>query len=343
MADTTSIEWCDHTWSPWEGCQKVSPGCDHCYAEARNQRFAKGANWGPGAPRRRTVDWSKPERWNKQAAKSGQRLRVFPSLCDPFDNEVPDLWREELLGLIATTPHLDWLLLTKRVGNVSKMLKAEAWKHLPNVWLGSTVVNQEEADRDIPKLLAVPARVRFLSIEPMLGAIDLRHLNDGREIDEIDSLKPWTWEQEVEAWSGTAPEWEDDFEDWFGKKPAGLTGPMHERIDWVICGGESGPHARPMHPDWARSLRDQCAAASVPFLFKQWGEWAPEGLASRRMLIRADGTTRDMVAPYGIGMHAPRDGAAFVYRLGKKAAGRLLDGVLHNEFPRIATSTPEAA
>jgi protein gp37 len=185
MADNTSIEWCDHTFNPWEGCQKVSPGCDHCYAETRNARFnGTAVNWGPGAPRRRTseANWKKPLKWNREAqaffAAHGRRQRVFcASLADVFDNAVDPQWRRDLFNLILQTPHLDWLLLTKRIGNVSGVIRDQLLHPLPpNVWMGITVVNQEEADRDIPKLLAIDASVRFLSMEPLLGHIDLtRH------------------------------------------------------------------------------------------------------------------------------------------------------------------------
>lgn len=311
MAEKTAISWCDHTWSPWEGCTKVSPGCDHCYAAARNGRFAKGSNWGPGAPRRRTADWKKPRQWNAAAQAAGGRRTIFPSLCDPFDNEVDPSWRAELFALIADTPHLTWLLLTKRIGNVRGMLPPTVNCFdavFPNVWLGATVVNQAEADRDVPKLLATPATVRFLSIEPMLGPIDLTL--DGL----VCQACPWCAEHPSDPDTGAVEhcrrcEWTWKSDEW--------------GIDWVICGGESGPKARPMHPDWVRSLRDECSSAGVPFHFKQWGEWSPEH-----------------------GGHAVHDwhrwpiepnepaGGVWSYRIGKAAAGRLLDSVEHNGFPR---------
>lgn len=309
MSENSKIEWTDHTFNPWEGCQKVGPGCDHCYAETRNARFGGGTaiNWGPGAPRRRTStsNWRKPLAWNKAHAEffaaHGRRQRVFcASLADVFDNSVSKSWRADLFDLIEQTPNLDWLLLTKRIGNVPEMV-ADVGRYLfwidkeddympPNVWLGATIVNQEEADRDIPKLLAVPAARSFLSMEPLLGAVDLVPM----------------FEHRAEVWNDTG-------------------------VDWVIVGGESGTGARPMHPDWARSLRDQCADAGVPYLFKQWGEWLP-AVPGRSVL----GPTLILEghAPFSDNprWHGFADGQQ-VARIGKKAAGRLLDGVQHDGYP----------
>ncbi len=289
MAENSKIEWTDHTFNPWTGCTKVSPGCDHCYAEGWAKRSGT-VRWGAGEPRRRTTEanWRQPVKWNRLSenwvANGGKRARVFcSSLADVFDNEVPPEWRADLFRLIAATPHLDWLLLTKRIGNAKDMIfEARKAALLPgelywppvleNVWLGATVVSQEEADRDIPKLLQVPARVRFLSIEPMLDAIDL-------------------------------------------KMDLRATG---KHVDWVICGGESGPGARPMHPDWARSLRDQCKAAGVPFLMKQWGEWLGQ---------HQDGNPDHQPMELNASDHP--------IKVGKKAAGRLLDGAQHDGFPEV--------
>jgi protein gp37 len=367
MSENSKIEWTDHTFNPWEGCTKVGPGCDHCYAETRNARYAGGEsiNWGSGVPRRRTSEsnWRKPIKWNAEAdaffAEYGRRQRVFcASLADVFDNEVDPQWRIDLLELIAQTPNLDWLLLTKRVGNVAAMLDSaiETMAHgindwtdypWPNVWIGATICNQEEADRDIPKLLQAPAAVRFLSMEPLLGPVNLVHLNDGREAWEINALKAWTWEQEIDAWHGTSDEWEDDFKDWFNLSEM-PSGPMHNALDWVIVGGESGPKARPMHPDWAHSLRDQCAAFGVPFLFKQWGEWAdltnePPGSDMRKAACEGFIQTADKEVLGAGNRHGgmveenwKEKGGAWMGRVGKKTAGRLLDGRTHDEFPRGA-------
>ena len=322
MAENSAIEWTDHTFNPWEGCQKVGPGCDHCYAETRNARFGGGIapNWGPGAPRRLTTaaNWRKPLAWNAAAAafaeQHGRRQRVFcASLSDVFDNAVDPAWRADLFELIRATPDLDWLLLTKRIGNAANMLPVpfDFERLYPNVWIGATVVNQAEADRDIPKLLATPAAKRFLSIEPMLGTVDLRDLDLGYSV-RLDAL------------TGAST-------DELGRRGA------WRPIDWVICGGESGPGARPMHPDWARSLRDQCSAAGVPFLFKQWGEHdlgydrERDDPDWRRCSDQQRRPGRWINLEGGTGFHGDR--VHYAARVGKKAAGRLLDGVQHDGVP----------
>lgn len=321
MSENSTIEWTDHTFNPWEGCQKVGPGCDRCYAEVRNSRFAGGTaiNWGPGAPRRRTSvsNWNKPLAWNKAHAEFfavyGRRQRVFcASLADVFDNAVSDDWRADLFDLILATPNLDWLLLTKRIGNVTGMApydwtcQRRGWP--AHVWIGATIVNQEEADRDIPKLLAVPAARRFLSMEPLLGAVDLRLQ---RPVTDKDR-------QDMDGYCSH------------------ITTAAGAGLHWVIVGGESGAGARPMHPDWAFDLRDQCATAGVPFLFKQWGEWTPgvnvEGtrgtVDTAHWFNECWSYGRENLASFG---HV--DDEPDLYRVGKKAAGRLLEGVQHDGFP----------
>lgn len=277
MSENSAIEWTDATWSPWEGCTKVGPGCDHCYAEGMNRWLRRGENWGPGAPRREysAAHWDKPLKWNEKAAKAGVRYRVFPSVCDPFDNEVPDEWRVRFFRLIAGTPHLDWLLLTKRIGNAKSMLPADWGDGYHNVWFGNTVVNQMEADRDLQKLRDVPAAMRFISYEPALGPIEPR-----------------------DEWA--------------------------EFLHWVIGGGESGPGARPAHPDWFRAWRDWCARHRVAWLFKQWGEWSP-GYAEHGNDLGYD-------LLHSAQQHEWPQGYAS-FRVGKKAAGRLLDGRTHDGFP----------
>lgn len=292
MAENSNIEWTHHTYNPWIGCQKVGPGCDHCYAETWDARF-NGARWGADAERQRTsqANRNKPISWNRKAMNAGERHRVFcASLADVFDNHASILpeWRADLWAMIRQTSHLDWMLLTKRPGNIAKMLPADWGDGYPNVWLGCTIVNQAEADRDIPKLLAVPAKVRFLSMEPLLAAVDLTKLNMLNTFGILRSVDDMKWPQNFyDALRG-----QSDIHPLHGAEPN--WGPVH----LVIVGGESGPHARPMHPDWARSLRDQCNAAGVAFHFKQWGEWGADGA-----------------------------------RVGKKSAGRLLDGRTWDQMP----------
>ena len=176
MAEKTGIAWTDSTFNPWIGCTKVGPGCDNCYAEALMDKRWHRVQWGSGKPRERTsaANWKQPLLWEREheafALMHGRRRRVFcASLADVFDNEAPPQWRGELWALVKATPHLDWLILTKRIGNVRGMEPAEG---LPaNVWLGATMVNHDEYTRDVHKLLAVEASVRFLSVEPMLGPI----------------------------------------------------------------------------------------------------------------------------------------------------------------------------
>ena len=224
MADHTAIEWTDATFNAWVGCTKVSPACDRCYAEGWAKRTGHPELW--AGERRRTTPgyWRQPDKWNRAAAAAGVRKRVFCcSLADVFDNQVPPLWRADLWQLIRDTPSLDWQILTKRPQNIRKMLPLDWGGGYPNVWMGTTAENQEEAERRIPHLMAIPAAVWFLSIEPTLGPIIL----------------PVWGQYEVLG------------------------------VDWVICGGESGPGWRDMNPDWARALRDQCRSQGVPFFFKQ--------------------------------------------------------------------------
>jgi protein gp37 len=256
MGENTKIEWATHTFNPWTGCTKVSPACKNCYAEAWAKRSGL-VKWGDTVERRRTSDanWREPVKWNSRAREAGERPRVFcASLADVFENR-PELtpWRADLLKLIYDTPHLDWLLLTKRPENwrdaideACEYAHGDTWESMwtqgeapENVWIGATVENQEQADKRIPELLKIPARVRFLSCEPLLGPIQLGVSFVGGSFALYDYGEPGS------------------------------------KFHWVIAGGESGPRARPLHPDWARSLRDQCKAAGVPFFMKQMTKKTP--------------------------------------------------------------------
>lgn len=322
MAKETGIEWTDATFNPWVGCTKVSPGCDHCYAEARMDTRLHIVNWGPGAERKRTSakNWKGPREWNDEAdhfeALYGRRRRVFcASLADVYDNEVDPQWRADLFELIQETPRLDWLLLTKRIGNVPKLTPF----FLPhNVWLGASIVNQEEANRDVAKLLDVkannPGIKVFLSMEPLLSKVSLQFITWHVTGDPWDDNR---WHLNMDALEGFKAT----------SQQSGVTIP---RLDWVIVGGESGPGARPMDPRWVRMLRAECEKAGTPFLFKQWGEWvtADQSPVDLDFLRGKDGSK--IIA---------RDGEIY-YRVGKHRAGRTLDGQLHDGYPK---AVPAAA
>ena len=300
MSERTRIEWADSTASPWTGCTPVSAGCANCYARTLARRYGWSQEWGAGVPRHRFAGFERAvmamERkaatgWFRECVQCGRRAfirhdrngkatnrccgvdsfiarpRIFPSLCDWLDPEVPAEWLAYLLDVIRRTPHLDWLLLTKRPGRWMERMYAalgcacvetarliHSWLDgapPSNVWIGATAENQDAADERVPQLLRIPARVRFLSCEPMLGPVDVLRM-------PLICGYGYGWANPLQ---GVCP-----------ALSGGDRGPM---IDLVICGFESGPLARPGHPDWARSLRDQCEAAGVAFKFKQWGSNPP--------------------------------------------------------------------
>lgn len=278
------------------------------------------------------------------------RQRVFcASLSDWLDNEVPVEWLVDLLDLIRRTPNIDWLLLTKRIGiwearltvahqHVVKTMGGGTAEHREhpmwalgmwiqdwlagkapaNVWIGATICNQAEADRDVPKLLRVPAAVRFLSIEPILGPIDLTEHLWGRAKPCADCPK------DADCSCGWSPR---------------HAVPDEPAIHWVIPGGESGKNARPPHPQWFRDLRDQCADAGVAFLMKQWGEWEPREEWSDLHLRTSPRRFERQTAVMPDGSECPHDvvpqdvGAHRMAWVGKLVAGRTLDGKIHHEFP----------
>jgi len=368
MSDKTGIEWTDATWNPVTGCSKVSQGCKHCYAERDWARLS--ANPGTKYFGRDFTNVAThaavlplPCRWTKPR-------RIFVnSMSDLFHEAVPFEFIAAVFGVMAGASWHSFQVLTKRP---QRMLDFFAWLDahplraafdsaalhekypgddwrpflcadlaacvlpdqgeglrvaiegkwpLSNVWLGVSVEDQAAADERVPLLLRVPAAVRFVSVEPMLGPVDLERPRPGPDLGQGEGhmiCQPWL---------------------------------IQSGIDWVICGGESGPHARPMHPHWARSLRDQCEAAGVPFLFKQWGEWTPEdpgeGPHSDCAGVLPNGETEK----YSEGYQAPfdtmerleksggvrLDGRMLMFRVGKKAAGRLLEGIEHNGFPEVRT------
>ena len=309
MSDGTKISWADATWSPLVGCDKVSRGCDHCYAIRNAHRMAAhpnrlvadayagveaGGEW-TGNVNLLANRLDQPLRWRKPR-------RIFVNAqSDLFHKEVPDDFIARVFAVMALAPRHTFQVLTKRHGRMRSLLRSSdfrsavedaikgmvsahqpkhvwyaAWP-LPNVWLGVSVEDQATADLRIPALLDTPAAVRFLSCEPLLGPMDL----------QMAVPRPCT--------CGPGQTF------LIGETRAHKTGCPALRWpfpDWVIVGGESGPGARPMHPEWARSLRDQCAPVGVPYFFKQWGEHGPDGR-----------------------------------RVGRRATGDLLDGVLHREWP----------
>lgn len=233
MADKTKIEWCDATWNPITGCTPCSPGCDHCYAAILARRFpglhdAGNPLW-PAMPFYRQQ--FHPERLDKPLHWRKPRRIFVGSMTDMFHDAMRPDWLISVLNIILTADWHTYMLLTKRPQNVGAAL----WE-LPNVWLGVTVCNQAEADAKIPVLLQTPAALRFVSVEPMLGAVDLEKFLCARTDKNGE--------------------------------PIGL---RRDGIDWVICGGETGPGARKTHWTWPNDLRDQCAATGVPFFYKGWG------------------------------------------------------------------------
>jgi protein gp37 len=356
MTGKSKIQWTDATWNPLAGCSIVSPGCTNCYAMRQAARIERmgGADHYVGLTE---MVKGKPV-WTGRVALASEKTLLAPlrwkkprkifvnSMSDLFHESVPDEWIDKIFAVMALAPQHTFQVLTKRSKRMrgymcadrrSRILDAaidvvrieegaRAFKDvrelnkprefpradtsrwpLPNVWLGVTAEDQTRADERIPDLLATPAAVRFVSCEPMLGAVAFHNLPLGRSAH-------------VNAMTGETLTFDGDYD---------AEGP---RLDWVICGGESGPGARPMHPDWARSLRDQCRAAGTPFFFKQWGEWEPreEWAPHTREHMRAikiDGSSvPDDVAPQDVGGHR-------LARVGKLHAGRLLDGREHNDFP----------
>lgn len=325
MGDKTAIEWTDATWNPVTGCAKVSAGCKHCYAEREWPRMQKLTQAYAGRDftdvRTHADRLDQPLRWKRP------RMIFVNSMSDLFHEDVPDYFIDQVFAVMALTPQHTFQVLTKRPERMRQYFaarrKGDPWAEaadyiadligmdehpivleprdipLPNVWLGVSVENQAAADERIPLLLDTPAAVRWISAEPLIGPVSFR----------------WA------VWH-----------DYSSREPGFVHNQLDGMrvIDWVVVGGESGPKARPMHPQWARDLRDQCAAAGVPFLFKQWGEWGNVWGAATH-LIYADGT----VVP---GTHEHPDAwknktAETMTRVGKKAAGRLLDGVTHDGYP----------
>ena len=337
----TKIEWADETWNPTTGCDRVSPGCDNCYAltmaprlkamgDPKYQADGDPRTSGPGfglTVHPHTLD--APLHWRKPR-------RVFVnSMSDLFHDQVPDAFILHTFAIMALADSHTFQVLTKRPGRMASLLgrhgfaddvqrtmtylvdngapvtgakvseirgRAGAWLPLTtfplrNVWLGTSVESQKWADVRIPKLLETPAAVRFLSCEPLLGPVDL-----------VPPLKSWADGRAVQ---------------------------INQNLHWVIVGGESGRGARPMHPDWARTLRDQCAAAAVPFFFKQWGAWGPSpgGVRPGDVCLSADGFSDTAGTDY-VCFANESDGETMRLYRSKEAAGRELDGRTWDEYPQ---------
>lgn len=347
MSDKTKIEWTDATWNPVTGCTKVSTGCDHCYAESIATRFAGT----PAYPNGFAVTL-KPERLADPLRKRswcGKRIFVN-SMSDLFHKDVPDEYVARVFAVMALTSETTYQVLTKRPARMKSLLlsgkfRDQVWRHttllmgefdlaarnfpwpLPNVWLGVSVEDQKTADLRIPLLLDTPAAVRFLSCEPLLGPVDLRdHVDRWTE----DDLGTCDWGHCNSASVAVRRDYAHDPTDVHMLSVCAA----HRGIDWVIVGGESGPGARPMHPEWARSLRDQCVAASVPFLFKQWGEWKPTERLGAGVLDDPREAYAEVVDDGKLQFIEWR---RIMCRVGKKAAGRELDGRTWDEYPEVAS------
>jgi protein gp37 len=364
------IEWAEKVWNPITGCTKISPGCANCYAERMAKRLAGRCGYPAVEPFRVTLHddmtFVEPLKWRKPT-------RCFVcSMGDLFHEDVPDPWIDGVFAAMGLTydiaatdqnnvitafrPRHIYMLLTKRpermrsyvqglidsdwdtlrrrfhglaMGICDIKAKAAYLPHLnasmevaewikdgmPGLWLGVTAENQEMADQRIPILLQIPAAVRFVSVEPMLGPVNLRGGIYGPD-----------W---LEGWDVVAEPRIDRHGELYPEPVQVQT----EKLDWVICGGESGPGARPMHPDWARSLRDQCQAAGVPYYFKQWGEWFPrDQWEYNPELILPDD---DIAYDNGPCTHVfdSLEGSCPVHWVGKHAAGRLLDGQTWDQMP----------
>jgi len=317
----TPIEWTDRVWNPLRGCARVSEGFRNCYAERVAWRFGSK----PGTPYHGLVQMtSQGPKWTGKLQLVHTALnepgfwkkpsRVFVnSMSDLFHEAVPDEFIEKVFVVIARHPQHTFQVLTKRPQRMHDIMvrwqsrgwmRAQDYGMPANVWLGVSVEDQAAADERIPLLLTTPAAVRWVSAEPLLGPVDFTNITAARP-------------RGVEQWDALRRQYDDEI---------GGGGP---RVDWVVVGGESGPGARPMHPGWARSLRDQCEAAGVPFFFKQWGEWLPVELPSDEECYTEDGSERALEGR----IRVQRVGYQDMARVGKKAAGRLLDGVEHNRFP----------
>lgn len=297
---TTKIEWTDETWNPVTGCTKVSQGCKNCYAERLWPKVSGAEAKRTGNPPRAFTDVrTHPERLDAPRRWAKPKRIFVNSMSDLFHEDVPYLFIDQVFQVMLLCLRHQFQILTKRPERaLAYFHERPHYRPLTHIWLGVSVEDQATADERIPLLLQTPSAVRFVSYEPALGPVKLKWkwVSGGRPISggpQVNLNKPWE-----------------------EPKPTA-------KLDWLIAGGESGPHARPAHPDWFRAVRNQCAAAGVPFFFKQWGEYGPSPDA-------------------GLPDHLPSDAGFYfdephtpgkVWRFGKKAAGRTLDGRTHDEYP----------
>lgn len=324
MSGKSSIEWTEHTWNPITGCSKISPGCENCYAEKLSHRFGWTEKPWTAAYAAENVKLY-PDRLDIPLKWKKPRMIFVNSMSDLFHEHVSHDFLRKVWEVMVGSPHHIFQVLTKRPERMQEWVSKHGvqiagGRPAKNVWLGVTVEDQRRADERIPFLLQTPAAVRFLSCEPLLEPVNLeRHLNGGKTSEE--------WR--ARALSGVDP---------YGFRPP------YPRIHWVIAGGESGPNARPIHPDWVRDIRDQCQKAGVPFFFKQWGEWfVPEDGAEA---CRVCGCTWHNACEGGcfwiepglcsncVGKPVPDYRAVKFQRIGKKKAGRMLDGRTWDEMPK---------
>jgi protein gp37 len=310
--DRSAIEWTGATWNPWQGCIKVSRACKWCYMYRDKKRYGKDPT---KVVRSAEATFVKPLRWQREVEDRKRvgidRLVFTCSWSDWFIRQA-DGWRADAWDVIRRCPGLIFQILTKRHDRIVNHLP-DYWDQIKDrCWLGVSVEDQAMADLRTAELLKVDAAVLFYSCEPLLGPIDFNALGDG--MDNLNSL------------TGLR---ENPFTDV-------VTRSYGSRIGWVIAGGESGPQAEPSHPDWFREIRDQCVRAGVPFFFKQYGEWAPFGGDRTHWVCEAGHW--GLIEEATIAKHRRRCGAATIgmVKLGKKKAGRLLDGREWSEFPELA-------
>lgn len=361
----SKIEWTEKTWNPIAGCTRVSEGCRHCYAESMAKRLAAMGQEKYEGLVDANGHWTgkislDPEAHVEPLTRKKPTVYFVNSMSDLFHENVPSFVIGAIFGIMAATPHHQYQILTKRpeqmlhffkvISSISKNCEpACCWQYalnlgledniwpisktwpLPNVWLGVSVENQEAANERIPLLLQTPAAIRFLSCEPLLGPIDLNSIPRlSRGVNGFpDPI-------------GVFAEWQEE----------PCRAKLRNGVDWVIAGGESGPGARPMHPFWVRSLRDQCIESGTPFFFKQWGEYKPlnphyvsdcisdkEHEDCENYNYDWDDPRLSILDTFGRDWNGEKaqdpPGTYFMYRMGKQKAGRELDGQIWDEMPEV--------